>query len=144
MVRFGRRHPQDGSESRASKTDMRTKTVKRHYCDFCNKGMFRAKDMVRHELGCTKNPARTCYLCQNSTALKYVTLIRTLIEEYADADTSLITDEDLRRIRDATGDCPSCILSIMRLSGLYGYDKFDYKAELIAWNQEQREAHSEF
>jgi hypothetical protein len=118
---------------------MRTKTVKRHYCEFCSKGMFRAADMTRHELGCTKNPMRICYLCQNADATsdELMALSQVLDKEYNDDPSNEIATEDLERIRTATGNCPACILSVLRLSRLYAFDKFDYKTELVEWIKTQ-------
>lgn len=42
---------------------MRTKMVKRHRCDFCNRAGLRAHAMAKHERHCTMNPARSCRTC---------------------------------------------------------------------------------
>lgn len=42
---------------------MRTKTVKRHWCDHCNKAGLSRVAMERHEQHCTMNPARNCRVC---------------------------------------------------------------------------------
>ena len=42
---------------------MRTKTIKRHWCDHCNKAGLQAHAMARHEAHCTMNPARGCRVC---------------------------------------------------------------------------------
>lgn len=42
---------------------MRTKMVKRHWCDFCNKAGLSASAMARHEKHCTMNPNRACRVC---------------------------------------------------------------------------------
>lgn len=42
---------------------MRTKLVKRHWCDHCNKAGLQAHTMARHEKHCTLNPERACRVC---------------------------------------------------------------------------------
>jgi len=42
---------------------MKTRTVKRHYCDFCRKASFQRPSMERHEAACFKNPNRKCPVC---------------------------------------------------------------------------------
>lgn len=42
---------------------MKTKTVKRHHCDFCRKASFQRPAMERHEAACFKNPSRKCPVC---------------------------------------------------------------------------------
>lgn len=42
---------------------MKTRTVKRHYCDFCRKASFQRPTMERHEIACFKNPNRKCPVC---------------------------------------------------------------------------------
>jgi hypothetical protein len=119
---------------------MRSKTVTRYYCDYCSKGMFRKPDMARHEEGCTLNPKRTCYLCQNNSGEcveDLAALAVTLKDEYKGSESMNITAEDLHRIRNATEGCPSCILSILRQAGIYAFDVFDYKKELAEWRKEE-------
>lgn len=42
---------------------MKTRIVKRHWCDFCNKAGMQAHSMAKHEKHCTLNPARSCRVC---------------------------------------------------------------------------------
>lgn len=42
---------------------MTTKSVKRHYCDYCRKGLFTRPAMERHEAMCYRNPNRKCPVC---------------------------------------------------------------------------------
>jgi hypothetical protein len=120
---------------------VREKMVRRFYCDHCSKGMFRRADMAAHESGCTMNPDRTCYLCKRSVGEEadagWVSLAKfaeKLESEYAESCDRVVTDEDLKRIRTATNNCPACILSVLRLAEIYSWEKFAYKAELAEWN----------
>ena len=100
--------------------------------------MFRKPDMERHEKGCTRNPARECYLCQNNcaSAQDLHALAEALKKEYGD-EYQYITDEDLKRIRDAAADCPACILSVIQQAKIYAWEKFNYKKELAEWHKEE-------
>lgn len=46
---------------------MTTKTQEVHYCDYCNKHLFRKKAMQKHEDRCYANPINQpkCYECQH-------------------------------------------------------------------------------
>ncbi len=125
---------------------MKTKKVSRYYCDFCGKGGCGAGHMKKHERGCTLNPDRQCGLCA-------------LFEEgqviYADLDAALNKDivaggegvMKLENLRDASRNCPLCILSTLRLSkeneGSMEND-FNFKNEIDAfwadYNADQRAA----
>ena len=93
--------------------------------------------MARHEAGCTLNPKRKCYLCENNntdpTALLALAL-KLRLEYESDKQMESILIEDLQAIRDQSGGCPSCILSTLRLANLEAFEKFDYKAELSEWH----------
>lgn len=86
---------------------MRTKTVKRYYCEHCSKGMFKKPSMEAHELSCIRNPLRTCPVCQNrwdeGEAMKYVAILKK-IETELEADV-------LKELSDECDHCPACILS---------------------------------
>jgi len=115
---------------------LRTKTVKRHYCDFCNKGMFRAADMTQHEVGCTKNPNRKCWLCEDANTFSLKEIIEELKKRQpVFGDT--IYAENLAWVREKTGDCPACILSVLRQADLVAFERFNYSEEKTAWYNER-------
>lgn len=75
---------------------MRTKTVKRHYCDHCSKGFFKRPSAEAHEKMCFRNPLRECPFCENSPEFKPD------FERFA----AIPRDE-----RESTGgECPWCLM----------------------------------
>lgn len=124
---------------------MRTKKVTRYYCDHCSKGMLKGDSMIRHESICFANPKRSCYLCENAMsdtgefakafALKYEILKSDRTEPYE--DTSSITREQTDEIRKAVNDCPACILSVLKQSGAFAFEHFNYKKEKDAYLAEK-------
>lgn len=83
---------------------MRTKTVKRHYCDHCNRGGFNLKSMERHERACFRNPQRECPLCGN--------------QEYHKARPY---DEIHSPVESSGPECPYCLLAVL-IQGNTGQD----------------------
>ena len=74
---------------------MKTRTVKRHYCDHCHKGMFQRPSMERHEVACFKNPNRKCPVCFDAP------------EHKPDWDSKGETV-------DAKGaECPACLMAMV-------------------------------
>lgn len=130
---------------------MREKTVKRYYCDHCSKGGFRKPDMLSHEMTCTKNPKRGCYLCDvPSSTFDYVRIAAEMIRR----DDVTFAGEGDREREDAfetkskdaitwlygkVDGCPACVLSVLRQGTIYAFDVFDYKEELSEWHREKSE-----
>lgn len=124
---------------------MRTKTVQRHYCDHCGKGMFQRPAMRLHEASCFKNPNRSeCRICKGDSQTG-VTHPRELSAAYANG---------LDALREAAGGCPGCMMvGCITYEAEHPWDysgslpdpepvqpiriEFDYKAEKEAWNQER-------
>ena len=48
---------------------MKTTTKEVYYCEHCNKHLFRAAAMIKHEAQCKRNPTnyRPCFRCKNLT-----------------------------------------------------------------------------
>ena len=112
---------------------MKTKTVKRHWCDFCNKAGLQAHSMARHEKHCTLNPARECRVCtllEISSGEKGAPLadLMALLPDYVPfvmqnsmGDSSpeykafcAALDAAIPALRDAAQDCPACIMAALR------------------------------
>lgn len=112
---------------------MKTKKVNRYYCDFCNKGGCAAGHMKKHELHCTMNPDRICQMCQvagNYEPTKLVDLIAILKDEklaHIIPNSTGDYDKLPRALRDASNDCPACILAAIRQSGQTGIFDWDYR-----------------
>lgn len=129
---------------------MKTKTVKRYYCDFCKKSGQSAGHMRRHEESCTLNWHRVCGVCKilfemdretsqkrmgtllavlNAPAIRQLSIneIGTLIVE----DYSWL---DLADLRAATNNCPACIMATIRQAGipLPAVSGFDFAGEMKA------------
>lgn len=132
---------------------MKTKTVKRFYCDFCGKGGCYSSNMRRHEEHCTLNPNRKCGLCEiaRETPKPIAELVALLpdpkqYERHEPADAPLHYGTDLYdainaalpELRNVTGNCPACIFAALRQSGLplEMADGFQFKQELADFWQE--------
>lgn len=123
---------------------MRTKTVKRHWCDFCNKAGLQAHAMAKHERHCTMNPQRTCRACRlidggnGPDAEGLRTLVAILptgpIPGWGDElGAFLLTVEAvIPALREAAGGCPACMLAAIRQSGIPvpSIEGFDFKKEM--------------
>ena len=129
---------------------MRTKTVKRHWCDFCNKAGLQAHAMAKHERHCTMNPNRACRTCrlidggngptpQELRAL--VALLPTPVAQDWDynGNASLRFDQFMLdmaevapKLREAADGCPACMLAAIRQAGVYVslVEGFDFKKEM--------------
>lgn len=113
---------------------MRTKLVKRYYCDFCSYGRLTRQSMIRHEGVCFRNTARVCACCEGSHDMPEL--------------VKLLKDGGLKELRDKVDGCPGCIMATIVQSRKRGkfseddeyYPDFDYKKELKDWRDEQRPA----
>lgn len=115
---------------------MKTRTVKRHNCDFCGKGYFFLPAIKRHEKGCTRNPNRVCGMCEmaQNEQKSIAELDALLIDcdmsvDYGHRDEKI--NEDV--IRRETQGCPACILSVLRQTKKAALFTIDWKAESKAW-----------
>lgn len=61
--------------------------------------------MLRHEEGCTKNPARKCRMCELLPDAEHAPLPELL--------TTLAT-QGFQAMRAKAGECPACILAALR------------------------------
>ena len=130
------------------------KTIKKnvYYCEYCNKHGLSASHISQHEKHCTRNLNRECRLCGNITGYKeeieslkkrFKVITEKIEEGFTSIRVEWIGKEiTLDEIRDLVHDCPVCILSVMRLTGLTsGWHNFDfnYKQELKDHWKEQNE-----
>ena len=79
---------------------MRTKTVTRHYCEHCAKGMFKKPSMERHEAACFRNPKRTCPTCNNEPE-------HTIPEGRREVVRRRLVD-----CRPKENECPTCFMAL--------------------------------
>lgn len=82
---------------------MRTRTVKRYYCDHCKKAGLSRFHMEKHERGCTANPNRVCGMCQ------LVDGPNATLPELLDAARIGLTE-----LRSTALGCPACMLAGIR------------------------------
>jgi hypothetical protein len=123
---------------------MRTKTVKRHYCDHCGKGGFFANRMTKHEQGCTKNVNRVCGFCAIAG------LKQTPLEDLFACLNEITADNRvkvLEQLRNAAQGCPACMLTALRHHHKTTFDvrpedqdgqvgvEFNFKDECKGWWQ---------
>lgn len=139
---------------------MRTKTVKRYWCDFCNKAGLSASHMIKHEKHCTMNPERECRCCKlvadsrdmnfEATPVKNLSALLIPIKTKSERlqplynqdrhETAWKLEKEISTeiaavvptIREAVAGCPMCFFAAIRQSGLspYQVDGFDLKAEM--------------
>lgn len=123
---------------------MRTKLVKRRWCDFCNRAGLRAPSMARHERHCTMNPARACRTCRlidggNGTDAEGLRALIAILpsgpvpEWGNELDAFLATvDAAIPKLREAAGGCPACMLAAIRQAGIPvpAIQGFDFKKEM--------------
>ena len=111
---------------------MRQKRVWRYYCDFCKKSGCSSHHIKKHEKHCTMNPNRECRMCKHAGIEQKP--INILISALGDGS-------NLTSIKDLSNNCPVCILSAIRQSGIqhFDYDEegfigtyvdFDFKKEM--------------
>lgn len=129
---------------------MHKKRVWQYKCDFCGKKNYSAGHMNSHERHCTMNPDRSCRMCKyaedvsdfsramsSMSAACYSTSsgIETLLNKDA-------LERELKALRDACGDCPACILAILRQKKIHPHDiGFDYKKEVAElWENDYQDA----
>jgi hypothetical protein len=134
----------------------------RYKCDFCGKNKHQKTAMEKHELHCTMNPNRVCKFHKYATGEENPTVpsiasMLILLESHKSD-----TDYGLKALREATDNCPCCILAALRQSGLtspvehydggdeltinttylsdplVGKDEFDFKKELEDFWAEER------
>jgi hypothetical protein len=120
---------------------MRTKTVKRYYCDHCSKGGFKEPSMRQHELGCTRNPDRVCYLCEMRRNYRELTIqakARSTPDKFSDDARTINGAKELSELSDMVDGCPACLLAVLRQSNVMAFEHFDYKTNLDAWHREQQ------
>lgn len=113
---------------------MRTKTVKRHYCDYCNKGGFTIPGMNYHESICFRNPHRDCPVCadEETDVAKNVALLEKL-------------DRNPYRLLVELC-CPACVsAAIAQLKINLGEEhiEFDYKKEIEEYEKSLNEFEAE-
>lgn len=127
---------------------MKTKRMLRYYCDWCKKSGGSARHIKHHEERCTLNPRRVCGMCQllelEQQPLRrlramlpkpgpYLQVDENGYESYDAVLTSAVHDA-LPALREATDNCPVCILAAIRQQGipLPMVDEFDYSKEFDA------------
>lgn len=120
---------------------MNRKRVWRYYCDFCGRGGCAARHIAKHERGCTANPNRICGICEAAGDV----VQQPMSELVAILMEKIPVDEQMKKLRGATENCPACILAAIRQAGLQGWHEdengvdpgpqynFDFKKELAAY-----------
>lgn len=124
---------------------MKTKLRPRFYCDFCRKSGGSASAMSRHESACTANPNRVCKMC---VAGEIVQKPLAELIEAAKADDATGErrhgaghEQEPEKLLELTQGCPACILTALRLSGVYLKFEFDdYKKAF--WDEHTPERQS--
>jgi hypothetical protein len=126
---------------------MKTKLVKRHWCDHCNRAGLQERAMARHEQHCTMNPARTCRVCaliaegigedESAPLVDLIALLPDNVEcTFGDEPPYLVfhaaLDAAIPALRQAANGCPACFMAALRQKKIPVpmVDGFDFKAEM--------------
>lgn len=123
---------------------MKTKRVNRYYCEFCTKANCSAPHMKKHEKHCTMNPSRECGVCglleQSPESLESLIAILPDPADYAasehkgafDPALTYAANDALPRLREATNNCPACIMAAIRQAGIPVpmVNEFDWTKEM--------------
>ena len=141
---------------------MKTRKVNRYYCDFCKKQGGSASHMRRHESACTMNPKRICRVCKMldypqvdlGELVKLLPNHETYFKDdddmggearYYSSELTTASNNVLSKLRDATENCPACILAAIRQAHIPVpmVTDFNFTEEMeAAWavfNESQRE-----
>jgi len=102
-----------------------------YYCEHCGKRLLSKKWMIIHEYKCTKNPNRTCKICQ---AVGNTHDIKQVIKNYPHHKDGniFLSNEELEQIRKEVNGCPCCILTVIRCDS-YMHSDFNFKKESEAY-----------
>jgi hypothetical protein len=111
--------------------------------------------MLKHERGCTANPARACGVCSriglNSAPLaELIALVRASgkseYSEYTDQSWWSLDKTSFQALREKADNCPCCILAALRQgNGQTTSDvEFDFKKEIKdVWKDYNDDAYQE-
>jgi len=124
---------------------MKEKRVWRYYCDYCKKSGCNKYAIEQHELHCTMNPERQCRMCdiigneqKPISELKQLLPSPTVKENDWGESAYIIDGSLLENLRDATNNCPACILATIRQSGFQtGMYEFSFEKECQKFWDEQ-------
>ena len=117
---------------------MKTKLVTQYKCDFCSKKNYQAGAMRAHEKHCTKNPERSCRMCDKAGGHGFdmselLAMLPSPIEQ-DDYGTIVNIDEineAIDSLRDKVEGCPACVMATIRQKGIpVPATNFDFKKEL--------------
>lgn len=141
-------------------TAMTSRKVTQFKCDHCGKRSLSASHMAKHERHCTKNPNRICRVCKmvDHDQKPMVDLLALLPDPRKFAEPMAIPDgypepdepfygprllteliKVFPRLREATSECPGCIMAALRQKGIplpLVADLFDFSTEMKdLWNE---------
>lgn len=142
---------------------MKVKKVNRYYCDHCKKSGCSAHHIRKHEKGCTLNPERECGMCKmvDSSGQRPLAELMALLPdithtknrfgfECLSEEMRATLDAAFASLREATGNCPACILAAIRQryhEKPYLFE-FDFKKEVKeVWdniNEANTDSHNEY
>ena len=122
----------------------------RYFCDHCKTSKGTKSSMELHEAHCTKNPRRSCRMCDYSSAEELIKKGVALVKEHATDGHDpegyvwglVLDDEHLNALRKLCDYCPACVLSCLRQGNKEGKilsTSFDYKEEAASYLKQKRE-----
>jgi hypothetical protein len=137
---------------------MKIKRKLRYYCDYCKKSGGSKYHIEKHEKGCTLNPNRHCRFCELvENEQKPMSELLSLIpdvKQYEKFNINLgensieIPVEDANKIlstlREATNNCPICIMAALRQKGIPVpiISNFNYEKEVaVFWSDYNSNQH---
>lgn len=108
----------------------------RYYCEFCGKVGGSGGHIRKHEEACTKNPSRVCRMCRmmgnEQPSIELLTAMLPNPQEYVRRHFSengsecgwlyvgleSAVEKSFPALRDATGNCPACLMAALRQKGI--------------------------
>ena len=128
---------------------MRVRKVNRYYCDHCRKAGQSARWMKHHEESCTSNPKRVCRMCGHAVNAAEVLAsipesIRFNKDDLSEIDELGMSEscekEFIKLVREKCDNCPVCMWSVIKATGLPGgVWKFNLKEEIAEWWNEKND-----
>jgi len=128
---------------------VRKKKVWRYYCDFCKKSGCSGGHLKNHEARCTMNPNRSCGMCEMfEECPRPIDQLLAILPDpkqymmgkdefglmvYVGLEKAV--EEAMSKLREATENCPACILATFRQKGIPvpAIRSFNFKKECEAW-----------
>lgn len=119
---------------------MKSKVKTVYYCDYCRKHSLVKHTLEHHEERCTGNINRVCHWdWNNRTNAPHDTdeSIEKLVKHFKRLARTTITDKDIGYLADCVYDCPACMLTVLKQTGLdsFKWGGWNYPKQVEEFNK---------